>query len=171
MIDKVALENLTRQILIALGEDPEREGLKETPRRVASMLEEFFTRDSEKSLVKIFEEDYESHEAIEIKGINFCSLCEHHLLPFRGTVDVKYVPSGKAIIGLSKLARIVNYFSKGLQVQERLTNQIADFVFKKLGVKGVEVSIEAEHFCMSLRGAKAHGCITKTVAKRGILKT
>ncbi len=171
MIDKVALENLTRQMLIALGEDPNREGLKETPRRVAFMLEEFFTRDSEKSLIKTFEEDYENQEIIEIKGINFCSLCEHHLLPFRGTADIKYVPRGKFIIGLSKLARIVNYFSKGLQVQERLTNQIADFIFKKLDVKGVEINIEAEHLCMSLRGAKAHGCITKTVAKRGILKT
>ncbi len=169
-MDKKRIEKLIKDIIIELGEDAEREGLVETPRRVSEMLEEFF-KNEEKSedLIKVFKEDFENQGLIEVKDIRFCSLCEHHMLPFRGVAHIKYLPSEGNLIGISKLARIVNYFSKGLQIQERITNKVADFLFSKFPIKGVEVTLEAEHLCMTIRGVKSPGAITKTSTIRGIL--
>ena len=166
-MNKQKIEKLIYNLLLQLEEDPNREGLKETPKRVANMLYEFFKKESSEKLVKVFKEDFLSDSPIEVKNIPFCSLCEHHMLPFKGLAYIKYVPKQNFLIGLSKFARIVNYFSKGLQLQERITNNIADFIYSKFPVKSVEVVLEAEHLCMTLRGAKATGSTTKTTAIRG----
>ncbi len=169
-MDKKRIEKLVKDIIIELGEDAEREGLVETPRRVSEMLEEFFkSEEKSEDLIKVFKEDFENQGLVEVKDIRFCSLCEHHMLPFRGVAHIKYLPSGGNLIGISKLARIVNYFSKGLQIQERITNKVADFLFSKFPIKGVEVTLEAEHLCMTLRGVKSPGAITKTSTIRGTL--
>lgn len=170
MIDKNKIEKLIYDLLLALGEDPEREGLRDTPRRVSGMLEEFFTPEKPiEELVKTFKEDFKNAGIVEVGSIPFCSLCEHHMLPFMGVASIKYRPDGNFVIGLSKLARIVKHFSKGLNVQERITENIAEFIFSNFSVKGVEVTLEAEHLCMSLRGVKALGSKTKTVSFRGNL--
>lgn len=172
MVDKEEIENLIFKLLKALGEDPQREGLRETPKRVANMYAELFHQSdfSKHELVKIFnEEKVSASDLIEIKDIPFCSLCEHHLLPFKGVVNIKYIPQNGKILGISKFARIVNYFASGLQVQERITNKIANFIFSNLSPKGVTVTIESEHLCMIARGVKATGSITKTVSTYGDL--
>lgn len=169
-MNKKKIEKLVKDILIELGEDTQREGLAETPKRVSEMLEEFFKKEeSRENLIKVFKEDFENQGLVEVKDIQFCSLCEHHMLPFRGVAHIKYLPCEGSLIGISKLARIVNYFSKGLQIQERITNKVADFLFSKFPVKGVEVILEAEHLCMTLRGVKSPGALTKTYAIRGKL--
>ncbi len=171
-MDKERLQNAVREILIAVGEDPDREGLLETPKRVANMYEEIFAGLTEdpKQHIKLFNEQ-SNDEMVIVKDIPFYSMCEHHLLPFFGKAHIGYIPSDNKIIGLSKLARIVDNFAKKPQVQERLTSDIADFLNDNLQPKGVAVIMEAEHMCMTMRGARAAGSKTQTSALRGIMRT
>lgn len=172
MIDKRKTENLIYELLLALGENPEREGLKDTPMRVSNMLCEIFEKDEKEieSFKKVFKEDFISDGYVQVRDIPFYSFCEHHMLPFRGVAHIKYKPKSTFVIGISKLARIVNYFSKGLQVQERITSKVADFIFSNFPVKGVEVTLEAEHLCMTIRGARSVGSSTKTISSLGSLE-
>jgi GTP cyclohydrolase IA len=153
MSDKIT--ELSRELLKEIGENPEREGLKKTPERMSQALKEIttgYSTDVDKVLNNaFFNVDYK--EMVIVKDINFYSLCEHHMLPFFGTVHVAYIPDGK-IIGLSKIPRLVEAFSKRMQIQERLTMQIADTLYEKLKPKGVGVVIEAQHLCMTMRGVK-----------------
>lgn len=172
-MDRQKIEEAVRMILESIGEDPEREGLRLTPSRVASMYEEIFSgigQDAKKVLKAQFAEEHE--EMIIVKDIPLYSVCEHHLMPFIGRAHVAYVP-GKSgqITGISKLARVVDMLSKSLQVQERLTTQIADALTEGLDALGVLVVIEAEHLCMSMRGVKKPGTVTVTSAVRGAFYT
>lgn len=171
-MDKERIQNAVREILIAVGEDPDREGLLETPKRVANMYEEIFAGLTEdpKQHIKLFNEQ-SNDEMVIVKDIPFYSMCEHHLLPFFGKAHIGYIPSDNKIIGFSKLARIVDNFAKKPQVQERLTSDIADFLNDNLQPKGVAVIMEAEHMCMTMRGARAAGSKTQTSALRGIMRT
>lgn len=171
-MDKERIQNAVREILIAVGEDPDREGLVETPKRVANMYEEIFAGLTEdpKQHIKLFNEQ-SNDKMVIVKDIPFYSMCEHHLLPFFGKAHIGYIPSDNKIIGLSKLARIVDNFAKKPQVQERLTSDIADFLNDNLQPKGVAVIMEAEHMCMTMRGARAAGSKTQTSALRGIMRT
>lgn len=171
-MDKERIQNAVREILIAVGENPDREGLIETPKRVANMYEEIFAGLTEdpKQHIKLFNEQ-SNDEMVIVKDIPFYSMCEHHLLPFFGKAHIGYIPSDNKIIGLSKLARIVDNFAKKPQVQERLTSDIADFLNDNLQPKGVAVIMEAEHMCMTMRGARAAGSKTQTSALRGIMRT
>ena len=171
-MDKERILNAVREILIAVGENPDREGLLETPKRVANMYEEIFAGLTEdpKQHIKLFNEQ-SNDEMVIVKDIPFYSMCEHHLLPFFGKAHIGYIPSDNKIIGLSKLARIVDNFAKKPQVQERLTSDIADFLNDNLQPKGVAVIMEAEHMCMTMRGARAAGSKTQTSALSGILRT
>lgn len=171
-MDKERIQNAVREILIAVGEDPDREGLLETPKRVANMYDEIFAGLTEdpKQHIKLFNEQ-SNDEMVIVKDIPFYSMCEHHLLPFFGKAHIGYIPSDNKIIGLSKLARIVDNFAKKPQVQERLTSDIADFLNDNLQPKGVAVIMEAEHMCMTMRGARAAGSKTQTSALRGIMRT
>lgn len=170
-MDKEKIEKAVRDILIAVGENPDRSGLVETPRRVANMYEEMFAglNSDPKQHLKFFDEK-SNDEMVIVRDIPFSSMCEHHLLPFVGKAHIAYIPSDNKIIGLSKLARIVDNFAKRPQVQERLTHDIADFLDENMNPKGVAVIIEAEHMCMSIRGAKASGSKTQTSALRGLMK-
>lgn len=166
-VDKQKVETAVREILVAMGENPDREGLAETPNRVARMVAEMtlgYMESPAQYLKKNFEES--GSEIVIEKDIAFASTCEHHLLPFFGKVHIAYVPNGK-VVGLSKLARVVDAYSKRLQLQESLTAQIADAIFEGLSVKGVFVVIEAEHTCMTVRGVKKVGSKTITCATRG----
>jgi GTP cyclohydrolase I len=170
-IDQPAIEKAVRQILVALGEDPDREGLKNTPSRVARMYTELFgglAEDPGKHLEVGFTERYD--EMVILRDIPFYSICEHHLLPFMGVAHVGYLPRGR-IVGLSKLARVVDIFSRRPQLQERLTQQIADLIMEKLDAKGAAVIVEATHTCMTIRGAKKPGSVMVTSAVRGTFKT
>ncbi len=170
-MDKQRIENAVREILIAIGEDPDREGLLETPKRVANMYEEIFAgleANPERHL-KIFNEG-NNDEMVVVRDIPLYSMCEHHLLPFVGKTHIAYIPSEGKVIGLSKLARIVDDYARRPQIQERLTSQVADFLEEHLQPKGVAVVIEAEHFCMTMRGARAAGAKTQTSALRGMMK-
>lgn len=170
-MDKKRIEKAVQEILLAVGEDPKRKDIKETPKRVAEMYEEILAGshlDPAKELEVIFEKDHD--EIILLKNIPFYSICEHHLLPFIGRAHVAYIPNNNRVTGLSKLARVVDIFSKRLQVQERITTDIADTIMKKLKPKGVLVVIEAEHLCMSMRGVKKPGVLTITSAVRGIFR-
>lgn len=171
-MDKERIQNAVREILLAVGEDPDREGLLETPKRVANMYEDIFAGLTEdpKQHIKLFNEQ-SNDEMVIVKDIPFYSMCEHHLLPFFGKAHIGYIPSDNKIIGLSKLARIVDNFAKKPQVQERLTSDIADFLNDNLQPKGVAVIMEAEHMCMTMRGARAAGSKTQTSALRGIMRT
>lgn len=167
-MDKEKIARAVRDILEAIGEDPEREGLKETPERVARMYEEVFSglnEDAHEHL-KLFDEKG-NDDLVVVRDIPLYSMCEHHLLPFVGKVHIAYIPSDGKIIGLSKLARIVNIYAKRPQVQERLTTQIADFLYDELEAKSVAVLIQAEHLCMTMRGVRAAGSMTQTSALRG----
>lgn len=170
--NKEIIMNAVRDILKAVGEDVERDGLLETPKRVANMYEELFSglNDDPHKHLKMFNE-VSNDEMVIVRDIPFSSMCEHHLLPFVGKAHIAYIPSDNKIIGLSKLARIVDNFAKRPQVQERLTSDIADFLNDNLNPKGVAVIIEAEHMCMSIRGAKASGSQTQTSALRGMMKS
>ena len=171
-MDRERIENAVREILLAVGEDPEREGLLETPARVARMYEEVFSgleADPEQFL-KIFTEQ-KNDEMVVGRDIPLYSMCEHHLLPFVGKAHIVYIPKEGKVIGLSKLARIVDCFARRPQIQERLTSQIADFLMDRLEPQGVAVLIEAEHLCMTMRGARAAGAKTKTSALRGVMKS
>lgn len=170
-MDKSRIKKAVKEILTAIGEDANREDLRDTPQRVAEMYEEIFSgikTDPRKELEVILGEKH--NEIILLKGIPLYSICEHHLLPFMGRVHVAYIPKGGRVTGLSKLVRVVEILSKRLQVQERLTTQIADIIMKKLKPLGVLVIIEAEHLCMSMRGVKKPGAVTITSAVRGIFK-
>lgn len=165
------IERAVRMILEAVGEDPDREGLKETPKRVAKMYDEVFAglRQDPAKVMKVFED--EGHdEMVMLKDIPFYSMCEHHLLPFAGKAHVCYIPSKGRLSGISKLARIVDLFSKRPQVQERLTGQIADTIMGLLHAQGVLVVLEAEHFCMTMRGVRKAGSRMVTSAVRGALE-
>ncbi|WP_072910473.1 GTP cyclohydrolase I FolE [Desulforamulus aeronauticus] len=171
MFDLPKIEQAVRMILEAIGEDPEREGLVETPARVAKMYQEIFAglqEDPEEHLGKIFAEDHE--EMVLVKDIRLFSMCEHHLIPFIGKAHVCYIPRNGKVTGLSKLARLVNGYARRPQLQERLTKQIADAIMKKLNPYGVMVVVEAEHLCMSMRGVRSPGATTVTSAVRGIFK-
>ncbi|WP_231933257.1 GTP cyclohydrolase I FolE [Botrimarina mediterranea] len=170
-VDLEAIKGAVRAILQAVGEDPDREGLLETPRRVAKMYAEMFeglTLDPGRHLDVTFPESYD--EIVLVRDIRFTSMCEHHLLPFSGVAHVAYLPNGR-VTGLSKLARVVEEVSRRPQVQERMTQTIADLIESKLNSKGVAVVVQAEHSCMSIRGIKKHGASTVTSALRGVFKT
>ena len=157
-----------REILIAIGENPDREGLRETPQRIARMYQELFCGLHDDPTVhtkQFFSESY--NEIVLVRDISFNSICEHHLMPFMGRVHIGYIPDGR-VIGLSKLARVVEVFSHRPQVQERLTEQIAEVLYRELKARGVAVVVEAEHTCMTVRGVKKPGSLCVTSALRGI---
>ncbi len=170
-MDKEKIKKAVKDILEAIGEDPTREGLLNTPERVANMYEEIFGgihKDPDDELKVFFEKEHD--EIILLKDIPLYSICEHHMVPFIGKAHVAYIPDGNRITGLSKIARVVDTYSRRLQVQERLTTGIAETLMKKLKPKGVLVIIEAEHLCMSMRGVSKPGIITTTSAVRGIFR-
>lgn len=172
-VDKERIAAAVKEILLAVGEDPEREGLLETPERVARMYEEVFSglHDDPSRHIKLFTDDSGNDGMVLIKDIPLYSMCEHHLLPFTGRCHIAYIPNNGRILGLSKFARIVDSFARRPQVQEHLTNQIADFLNQYLKPQGVAVIIEAEHLCMTMRGARAAGSSTQTSALRGIMRS
>ncbi|MDP6046041.1 MAG: GTP cyclohydrolase I FolE [Phycisphaerae bacterium] len=170
-IDTDAIAKAVRQILLAVGEDPDRQGLKDTPDRVARMYAELFDgigRDASGYLKVHFDEQYD--EMVILRDIPFHSVCEHHLLPFIGKAHVAYLPDGK-VVGISKLARTVDTFAHRPQVQERLTCQIADALMDQLGARGVGVILEATHTCMTIRGVKKPGAEMVTSVMRGLFKS
>jgi len=166
-VDLSRIAAAVREILIAIGEDPDREGLRKTPERVARMYAEMFTglwENPAEHLRTFFTEIYD--EMVVLRDVPFYSMCEHHLMPFEGKAHIAYLPDGK-VVGLSKLARVVEGFARRPQVQERLTTQIADTMTKELNAKGVAVVMEAEHSCMTCRGVKKPGSVMVTSAVRG----
>jgi GTP cyclohydrolase IA len=170
-IDLARIERAVKEILAAVGEDPEREGLLETPARVARMYAEMFSglkQDPRIHTQKFFSEEYD--EVVLVRDISFCSMCEHHLLPFIGHAHVAYIPDGK-VIGLSKIARVVEVISHRPQVQERMTEDIANLLVNELGAKGVAVVIEASHSCMTIRGVKKPGSSMVTSAMKGVFRS
>lgn len=170
-VNRTQIEEAVRLILKAIGEDPSREGLLDTPKRVAKMYEEVFSglnEDPKKHFETIFSEDYE--ELVLVKDIPFYSMCEHHLVPFFGKAHVAYIPKDGRVTGLSKLARAVEAVAKRPQLQERITSTIADNMMEKLEPHGVMVIVEAEHMCMTMRGVKKPGSKTVTTAVRGTIK-
>ena len=168
-MDKPRIEAAVRELLLAIGEDPDREGLQETPRRVAEMYGEIFSglEETPEKHVKLFNET-KHDEMVTVRDIPLYSMCEHHLLPFIGVAHIAYIPRDGRVIGLSKLARIVNAFARRPQLQERLTAQIADAFMEELKPKGVMVLIQAEHMCMTMRGIKKPGTKTVTAVTRGV---
>ncbi|MGE5587186.1 MAG: GTP cyclohydrolase I FolE [Clostridia bacterium] len=170
-MDEARIMRAVREILEAIGEDPDREGLRETPRRIARMYEEIFCgigKNPRDLLTPIFNEHHE--EMVIIKDIPFYSMCEHHLLPFHGKAHVAYLPKGGRVVGLSKLARVVETVARRPQLQERLTSEVADMIDEALKPHGVVVVIEAEHMCMSMRGVTKPGSIAVTSAVRGLFR-
>ena len=172
LVDKPKIERAVREILEAVGEDPDREGLRRTPQRVAEMYEEIFAGladDPADHLSVTFAADHD--EMIMVKDIPLYSMCEHHLVPFLGRAHVAYIPNANGrITGLSKLARLVESYARRPQVQERLTSQIADEIDEKLAPRGALVVVEAEHLCMSMRGVQKPGSTTVTSAVRGLFR-
>jgi GTP cyclohydrolase IA len=169
-IDEVRIEKAVREILLAVGEDLNRDGLKDTPARVARMYGELLAGmhdDPNTHISRVFNENYD--EIVLLRDIPFYSMCEHHLMPFIGSAHVAYLPSGK-ILGVSKLARIVDCFARRLQTQERLTYQIADCLMSNLKPMGVAVVLEAAHSCMTIRGIKKPGSVMVTSAVRGLFR-
>jgi GTP cyclohydrolase I len=169
-MDHAKLVRAARLILEAIGEDPEREGLKETPERMARMYEELFAglaQDPAASIKTIFSEKYD--EIVLVKDIAFASMCEHHLLPFFGKAHCAYVPAGK-VLGISKLARAVEMLARRPQVQERLTEQVADLIDSLAEPRGVAVILEATHTCMTVRGVKKPGSLVVTSAMKGLFR-
>jgi len=171
-IDKPRIEAAVTEILAAIGEDTSRDGLRETPARVARAYEELFSgmdKDPAELLATVF--DVGHHEMIMVRDIELYSMCEHHLLPFHGRAHVGYIPGDDGrITGLSKLARLVELFARRPQVQERLTTQVADALVQHLDAQGVIVVVEAEHLCMSMRGARKPESRTVTSAVRGVMR-
>ncbi len=168
--DQPRVERAVRELLIAVGEDPDREGLRDTPARVARTYRELLSglhADPHECLKKFFTETYD--EVVVVRDISFCSLCEHHLLPFMGQAHIGYLPSGR-VIGLSKLARLVEVISRRPQVQERMTEQVADLLVEELDVRGVAVIVEATHTCMTIRGVRKPGSLCVTSAMRGAFR-
>ena len=169
-VDVEKIKKAVTEILSAIGEDTNREGLKRTPQRVAAMYTELLAgmhEDPKEHLSSVFTENYD--EIVLLRDVPFYSICEHHLMPFIGSAHVAYLPAG-AVLGVSKLARIVDCFARRLQVQERLTDQIADFIMNSLKPQGVAVVLEASHSCMTIRGIKKPGSVMVTSALRGIFK-
>jgi GTP cyclohydrolase I len=170
-MDTKKIEKAVRDILKAIGVDPNQKDLRATPRRVAEMCEEIFEgigRDPALELEVALDQKHE--EIVLLKGIPLYSVCEHHLLPFIGMANIAYIPKNGRVTGLSKLARVVDILSRRPQVQERLTTQIADIIMSKLKPQGCMVVIEAEHLCMSMRGVKKPGTLTVTSAVRGVFQ-
>lgn len=169
-IDKEKIEKAVKEILLAIGEDPQREGLKDTPRRVARFYEEALSGYFQKpqDVLTVYYETEEYEEVVLEKNIPFYSICEHHLLPFFGKIHIAYIPNKKRLLGISKLARVVDVFSKRLQLQERLTKHIAEAIMEKAKPLGVIVVCEAEHLCLSMRGVKKPGHKIVTSCMRGI---
>jgi GTP cyclohydrolase IA len=171
MIDQKKIQTAMRMIIEAIGEDPDREGLKDTPKRVSQMYADVFSgihEDPKIYMKKFFKLEHD--EMVLVKDISFYSMCEHHFLPFFGTVSVAYIPKNGKVTGLSKLARVVDSVSKHPQLQERLTIEIADAIMEALEPEGVAVVVDAEHMCMSMRGVKKPGAKTVTSAVRGIFR-
>jgi GTP cyclohydrolase I len=169
-LDMGRVAHSVRDMLEAIGEDPDREGLKDTPRRISEMYTEIFaglTQDATEHLAVDFEASYD--EMVILRDIPFYSMCEHHFLPFHGLAHVGYIPDGR-VVGISKLARVVEVFAKRPQLQERLTSQIAEAIVNALNPDGVAVVIEAEHLCMTMRGVKKPGSQMVTSAMRGQFK-
>ncbi|BBE21205.1 GTP cyclohydrolase 1 [Arthrobacter sp. MN05-02] len=171
-VDQVRIQRAVREILAAIGEDPDRDGLLETPRRVAKAYAEMFAglhQDASDVLSTSF--DLNHQELVLVKDIPFYSTCEHHLVPFHGTAHIGYIPSEEGrVTGLSKLARLVEVYARRPQVQERLTTQIVDAMMEHLKPKGAIVVIECEHMCMSMRGVRKPGAKTVTSAVRGQIR-
>jgi GTP cyclohydrolase I len=170
-VDQARIRAAVREILLAVGEDPDREGLLETPDRVARMYAELFAglrQDPRELLAKTFTQKYD--EMVNVKDIRFESMCEHHLLPFFGKAHVAYLPNGK-IVGLSKLARVVEMLARRPQVQERMTEELADLLMHELNARGVGVIVEASHTCMTIRGVHKPDSVATTSAMRGTFKT
>ena len=170
-VDQPRIERAVREILAAVGEDPDREGLLGTPSRVARMYAELFSglhEDPRVYLQKSFNEKYD--EVVLVRDISFNSMCEHHMLPFMGKAHIGYLPDGR-VVGLSKLARVVEAVAKRPQVQERMTETIADLVIGELQARGVAVVIEAVHTCMTVRGVRKPGTVCVTSAMKGIFRT
>jgi GTP cyclohydrolase I len=170
-VDQPRIRRAVREILAAVGEDPDREGLRETPARVARMYAELFSGlhdDARHHLRKFFTEKYD--EVVLVKDISFNSMCEHHMLPFMGTAHVGYLPNGR-VVGLSKIARVIEVVSRRPQVQERMTETIADLLVEELQAKGVAVVIEASHSCMTIRGVRKPGSVCVTSAMRGVFRS
>lgn len=171
MVNQDKIREAVRMLLEGMGEDSSREGLLETPDRVARMYEELLggmEADAGEHLAKVF--PVESSEMVLVKDIDFQSMCEHHLMPFYGKAHVAYIPDGR-VTGLSKVARTVEVYARRLQIQERMTGQIADAVMEHLAPKGVMVVLEAEHMCMTMRGIKKPGSKTVTLAARGVFES
>ncbi len=171
MVDTEKIRTAVKMILEAIGEDPGREGLKETPDRVARMYEDIFSglaEDPEKHLYKKFTEEHD--EMVLVKDIPLYSMCEHHLLPFYGMAHIAYIPKNGKVTGLSKLVRVMEGFARRPQLQEKLTSQIADAIVEGLNPHGVMVIIEAEHMCMTMRGVRKPGSRTVTSAVRGLFE-
>lgn len=170
-VDQPRVQAAVREVLAAIGEDPDRDGLQETPARVARMYQEVFLgldQDAQEPLATTFDIDHQ--ELVLVRDIGFHSMCEHHLLPFFGVAHVGYIPGEGKVTGLSKLARLVHIYARRPQVQERITVQVADALMDQLGASGAIVVIEAEHMCMSMRGVRADGARTVTSAVRGMLR-
>jgi GTP cyclohydrolase IA len=170
-VDHGRIERAVREILLAVGEDPDREGLRETPARVARMYAELFGglhEDPRVHLKKFFTEKYD--EVVLVRDISFDSMCEHHMLPFMGKAHIGYLPGGR-VVGLSKLARVVEVVARRPQVQERMTEEIARLLEEELQVKGVAVVIEAVHTCMTVRGVRKPGAVCVTSAMKGAFRT
>jgi GTP cyclohydrolase I len=169
-VDHKRIQAAVREILLAVGEDPDREGLSDTPARVARMYAEMFSglhQDPRTILSRTFSEKYD--EMVLVKDIEFASICEHHLLPFMGKAHIAYLPNGR-IVGLSKLARAVEMLSRRPQVQERFTAELADLLVEQIDARGVGVVLEATHTCMTIRGVRKPGSITTTSAMRGVFR-
>ena len=169
-VDHERIEAAVREILLAVGEDPDREGLQETPARVGRMYAELFSglhRDPRELLQKTFTQEY--NEMVVVRDIRFESMCEHHLLPFFGKAHIAYLPNGK-IVGLSKLPRAVEVLSRRPQVQERMTEQLADLLMSELDARGVGVVLEATHTCMTIRGVRKPDAMCSTSAMRGTFR-
>ncbi len=169
-VDQKRIQAAVREILLAVGEDPDRDGLIDTPARVARMYAELFSglhQDPREVLSRTFPEKYD--EMVLVKDIEFASMCEHHLLPFMGKAHIAYLPNGR-LVGLSKLARAVEILSRRPQVQERITEELADLLMEKLDARGVGVVLEATHTCMTIRGVRKPGSITTTSAMRGVFR-
>jgi GTP cyclohydrolase I len=171
-IDKEKIEQAIQMLLEAIGENPQREGLMDTPQRVARMYEEIFAgcdQDPREFLKVSFTEYHD--ELVLVKDISLYSMCEHHLLPFYGKAHVAYIPKGGRVVGISKLARVAEAYARRPQLQERLTSQIADCIYDTVKPFGVAVVIQAEHMCMTMRGIRKPGALTVTSAVRGLFET
>jgi GTP cyclohydrolase I len=173
-LDAPRAERAIRELLLALGEDPEREGLRETPARVARAYRELLEgsrSDAGDHLARVFSQEHYGDDVVVLKGIRFVSVCEHHLLPFDGVAHIAYLPGHGRVTGLSKLARTVDVFARRLQMQERMTAEVADALVEHLDPRGVAVVVESEHSCLRLRGARKEDAIMVTTAFRGAFES